>query len=58
MFFFETRPDWFTLVPVDETGFDGLTIVNEIAGFGKLKVFGGATLSGNFVAVDIINKSR
>ena len=57
MFFFETRPDWFTLVPLDETGFDGLTIIDEIAGFDKLKVCGGAALSGNFVVVDIINKS-
>ena len=52
--FFETLPDLVTLVPLGTIGFDGLTVVGAVTAFGEFAVCGGATLSGNFVVVNIM----
>ena len=52
--FFETHPDQVTLVPLGVIGFDGLLVVNEVAGFGRLAVCSGVTLFGNLVVVGMI----
>ena len=52
--FFETHPDWVTLVLLGVIGFDGLIVVNEVTGFGELAVCSGAILSGDLVLGGVI----
>ena len=47
--FFETCPDQVTLVSLGAMGFNGVIVVNEVMGFGKLTVYGGVILSGDLV---------
>ena len=42
------------MVPLGTIGFDGLIVVDEVAGFGELTVCRGATLSGNLVVLGMI----
>ena len=41
--------DQVTLVSLGAMGFNGVIVVNEVMGFGKLTVYGGVILSGDLV---------
>ena len=42
------------MVLLGAVGFDGLIVVDEVTGFGKLAVCGGTILSGNLVVGSMI----
>ena len=52
--FLETRPDRVILFSLGTIDFDGLTVVDEVTGFGEFAVCAGAILSGNLVVGGMI----